>query len=40
MVKNKLDSIIAQLDRLCSEEDDEDMVWDENEYEQRSKLFK
>ena len=29
----------ARLDRLCSEEDDEDVVWDEDEYEQRSKLF-
>ena len=34
----KLASVIARLDRLCSE-DNEDIVWDENENRRRSKLF-
>ncbi|KAF9643346.1 hypothetical protein BDM02DRAFT_3191803 [Thelephora ganbajun] len=38
-VKNKLDSIMERLDRLCSEEDNDDGLWDENEHEHRAKLF-
>ncbi|KAF9645962.1 WD40 repeat-like protein [Thelephora ganbajun] len=38
-VKNKLDSVMARLDRLCSEEDDDNGLWDENEHERRVKLF-
>ncbi|KAF9652211.1 hypothetical protein BDM02DRAFT_3161863 [Thelephora ganbajun] len=38
-VKNKLDSVMARLDRLCSEEDDDNGLWDENEHEHRVKLF-
>ena len=38
-MKNKLDSVMARLDRLCSGEDDYDGLWDENEHEQRAKLF-
>ncbi|KAF9647405.1 hypothetical protein BDM02DRAFT_3117104 [Thelephora ganbajun] len=37
-VKNKLDSVMERLDRLCSEEDN-DGPWDENEHERREKLF-
>ncbi|KAF9646733.1 hypothetical protein BDM02DRAFT_3118207 [Thelephora ganbajun] len=37
-VKNKLDSVIERLDRLCSEEDS-DGPWDENEHERRAELF-
>ena len=39
MVVNKLDSVIARLDRLCSEEVREGAVWDENEHQRRVKLF-
>ncbi|KAF9649810.1 hypothetical protein BDM02DRAFT_1757335 [Thelephora ganbajun] len=38
-VKNKLDSVMDRLDRLCSEEDNDDGLWDENEHEHRAKLF-
>ena len=38
-MKNKLDSVIARLDRLCSEEEDGDILCDENEHERRTKLF-
>ncbi|KAF9644544.1 hypothetical protein BDM02DRAFT_933960 [Thelephora ganbajun] len=38
-VKNKLDSVMARLDQLCSEDDDDDRLWDENEHEHRLKLF-
>ena len=38
-VKNKLDSAMARLDRLCSEEDDDDKLCDENEHERWGKLF-
>ncbi|KAF9644139.1 hypothetical protein BDM02DRAFT_3190869 [Thelephora ganbajun] len=39
MVKKKLGSLVARLDRLCSEEDNDDGLWDENEHENRVKLF-
>ena len=39
-LKNKLDSAMARLDRLCSQDDDDDdRVWNENGHEQRAKLF-
>ncbi|KAF9645139.1 hypothetical protein BDM02DRAFT_3189954 [Thelephora ganbajun] len=38
-VKNKLDSVMDRLDRLCSEEDNDDGPWDDNEHEHRAKLF-
>ena len=38
-MKNKLDSVMARLDRLYSGEDDCDGFWDANKYEQRAKLF-
>ena len=38
-VKNKLNSVITRLDRLCSEEDGEDTMWNENDHERRAKLF-
>ena len=37
-VKNKLDSIMARLDRLCSEDSD-DALWGYSEHEQWEKLF-
>jgi len=37
-VARKLDSVMARLDRLCSE-DNEDVVLDESEHERRAKLF-
>ena len=40
MVKNKLDSVMARLDRLCSEEYGEAIVWDEYEHDRRAKLFR
>ncbi|KAF9645553.1 hypothetical protein BDM02DRAFT_3120016 [Thelephora ganbajun] len=39
VVKNKLDSVMARLDWLCSEEDNDDGHWGENDYEHRVKLF-
>ncbi|KAF9645175.1 hypothetical protein BDM02DRAFT_3263101, partial [Thelephora ganbajun] len=38
-VENKLDSVMARLDRLCSGEDNDDGFWDENEHERRAELF-
>ena len=38
-MKNKLDSVMARLDLLCSEDDDDDAPWDESEHERRAKLF-
>ncbi|KAF9645044.1 hypothetical protein BDM02DRAFT_3263177 [Thelephora ganbajun] len=38
-VKNKLDSVMARLDRLWSEEDNDDGLWDENERKHRAELF-
>ncbi|KAF9643341.1 hypothetical protein BDM02DRAFT_3151691, partial [Thelephora ganbajun] len=38
-VKNKLDSVMERLDRLCSEEDNDDGLWGENEHEHQAKLF-
>ncbi|KAF9645055.1 hypothetical protein BDM02DRAFT_3173723, partial [Thelephora ganbajun] len=38
-VKSKLDSVMARLDRLWSEEDNDDGLWDENEREHRAELF-
>ena len=37
--KNKLDSIMARLGRLCSEEDGNNPLWDDNEHERWAKLF-
>ena len=37
-LKNKLDSAMARLDRLCLQDEDAG-IWDENEHEQRAKLF-
>lgn len=39
-VKNKLESVMARLDMLSSEEDGEDAIWYENEQERRARLFK
>ncbi|KAF9649800.1 hypothetical protein BDM02DRAFT_3166192, partial [Thelephora ganbajun] len=39
VVKNKLDSVMDRLDRLCSEEDNDDGLWDDNDHEHRTKLF-
>ena len=39
MVKNKLDSIMARLDRMCVEEDEGDASCDENEHKRQVKLF-
>jgi len=39
-LKIKLDSAMARLDRLCSQDDgDDDRLLDENWHEQRAKLF-
>ena len=38
VVKNKLDSVMDRLDRLCSEDDD-DGLCDENEHMLREGLF-
>ena len=47
-LKNKLDSAMTRLDRLCVHDDDDnndndddndDGVWDENRHERRAKLF-
>ena len=38
-VKNKLDSIMARLDRLCSEEDSNNLLWGDNEHKRWAKLF-
>jgi len=41
LLRNKLDSAIARLDRLClRDDDDDDELWDEDGDEQRAKLFK
>ena len=37
-LKNRLDSAMARLDRLCLQDDD-DGPWDENRHKQRAKLF-
>ena len=37
-LKNKLDSAMARLDRLCLQDEDAEL-WEENEHEQRAKLF-
>ena len=37
-LKNKLDSAMARLDRLCLQDEDAGL-WDENEHKQRAKLF-
>ena len=38
--KNKLDSAMARLNRLCSQDEgDNDGLWSENGHEQRAKLF-
>ena len=39
LVKNKLDSIMVRLDRLCLEEDSDNPLWDDNEHERWAKLF-
>ena len=38
-VKNKPDSIMARVDRLCSVEDSDNLFWDDNEHERWAKLF-
>lgn len=38
-VKNKLDSVMARLDWLCSEEDDNDVLYNGSEYDCRVELF-
>ena len=38
-LKGKLDSVMARLDRLCLQYDD-DGIWDEGWHEQRAKLFR
>ena len=38
LLKDKLDSAMARLDRLCLQDDD-DGIWDENWHKQRAKLF-
>ena len=38
-LKGKLDSVMARLDLLRSQDDDDDEFWDENWHEQRAKLF-
>ena len=38
-MKNKLDSAMARLDRLCSEDDNDDKLWGENEHDRWGKLF-
>jgi len=38
-VKTKLDSVLARLERLRSEEDGEDEAREQNEHESRTKLF-
>ena len=38
-VKRKLDSIMARLDGLCSEEDSEDALRDNSEHARWAKLF-
>ena len=41
-MKNRLDLVIARLDEVCSEVDDDSdgALWDENEHERRARLFK
>jgi len=39
MVKNKLDSVMARLDRLCSEGENDDGLCDKSEHERREKLL-
>lgn len=38
-MKNKLESVMARLNKLRSGEKHQDGVWDENEQERREKLF-
>ena len=40
MVKTKLDSVMARLDRLCSEDNNNNGLWSEQEHEHQEKLFK
>ena len=39
MVKDKLDSVMARLGRLCSEDEDDGALCDGSEQERRAKLF-
>ncbi|KAF9645142.1 hypothetical protein BDM02DRAFT_3271916 [Thelephora ganbajun] len=39
VVKTKLDSVMDRLDRLCSEEDNDDGLWDDDDHEHRTRLF-
>ena len=39
-MKNKLDSVMARLDRLCSLDGDDGVSRDEDEHERRAMLFK
>ena len=38
-VKGKVDSVMARLDELCSEEDNRDALWGDNQQERWTKLF-
>ena len=38
-MKSKLDSMMARLDRLFSEEDSDNPLWGDNEHRQSAKLF-
>ena len=39
VVKNKLDSVMARLDRLYSEDEDDDALCDKSQHERREKLL-
>ena len=39
VVKDTLDSVIARLNRLCSEDKDNDTLCDESEHERRENLL-
>jgi len=39
VVRDKLDSAMARLDRLCSEDEDNDALCDESQHERREKLL-
>ena len=39
LVKNKLDSVMARLDRLCSEEGGDSASWSDDEHKRWLELF-
>ena len=39
VVRDKLDSVMARLDRLCSDDVDNDARYDESQHERREKLL-